>query len=480
MDEDQRDFLEDGEQIEEAVNRFRQAFAEGRMAYFDVFEYEGIIDYLMEEGETELASAALSGALEMHPNSVDIKLKHVQLQLFNNELIPAFELIAELEKMEPDNEDLLMLKGMAYVQSKQVEKAIDIYNKLREQTGEADSDLSYDIALGLQQAGRFEEAIYFLNEVYLESLNYSLLYELGYCYSQIEQYEKGVEYYLMYLDDDPLNAAVWYNLGINYNLLDEFQKSIDAYDNAIALQDDLDQAYFNKGNVLANLQRFEEAIESYGEYLQLQPDSEEGHLYIADCYLSESQYKEACLHYKEAFDLNSKNLDALHSIAIALTSDDRNESALKVMQELLSFDANNAGYLNTLASIYWELDRNDEAHETYQKALLIDENCVAAWGGFSDFIAITIGLEEALEVIEEALACNPDDYFLLTKKIVLYADSDMCDEAVATTLYALGLRQEGREQFARVLRVVMEELDSYVEISQQVIQLLDRALDTDL
>ncbi|MFV0366716.1 MAG: tetratricopeptide repeat protein [Mangrovibacterium sp.] len=469
MSQEQEDFSEDDEQIAEAVARFKQAEEEGVTPYFDVFEYEGIIDYFMEEAEVDLACRALSCALEVHPNSFEIKLKNVQIQLFNGEALKALELLEKLENIERENVDLNLAKGTAYIQLGMLEKAIELYHFANEQSGEIDSDLAYDIALSLQQAEDYERAISFLQAAYEESENVSLMYELGYCYSRIGEVEKGTKCYEDFLRDEPLNAAVWYNLGINYNQLGEFQKAVEAYDYAIALQEDLDQALFNKGNVLANVQHYAEAIESYQEYLQLTPDSEEGHMYLADCFLATNQFKEACIHYKEAYDLNHSNIDALHHIAVSLMSDGRFESALKIMDEVLLQESNNPLFLTTFGNINYELDDYAKATEAYKKALAIDEHCMVAWGALADIAAHKESLIQALAIIETGMIKNPEDLYLTIKKVVILVEMDL--ELEVMDVLKDALKRDDSEAFCQLLQSQVEE-ETENKLAQKVIKLI--------
>ncbi len=473
MSEEERDFSEDDEQIAEALLRFKQAIGENASIYFDVFEYEGIIDSLMEEAEVELAQEAINRALSQHPNAFEIQIKEVQVLLFNGEAIKALDALAILDEVEPDSVELQLLRGTACVQIGEVDEAIELYHNAYEQSGEPDSELAYDIALSLQQAGEYEKAIFFLEEAYHDTQTTSLLYELGYCCSKIDKYEEGIKYYEQYLNDDPLNSAVWYNLGINYNLIGQADKAIDAYDYAIALQETLDQAIFNKGNVLANTNRYTEAIEAYDEYLQLSPESEEGHFYIGDCYLATGQFKEACKHYQKAYELNPQNIEALHSIAIALMNEDKNEAALEIIKEVLALEKDNAIYLTSYGNANFELDRLDEAKEAYQKAIVIDPNCVVAWGSLADIESMDDKLENGLEVLLNALEKNSKDPYILSKIVIQYIDLEQEEEAVK--YLKRGLKQDNEDTFKNLLNsqlVDVEDKDN--EMVQRILKKLDR------
>ena len=68
MEEDARDFFE-GEEIGEAVKRFKKMVNSNKANYFDVFEIEGIVDYFLDEGKVSMANIAIEKGLKMHPAS---------------------------------------------------------------------------------------------------------------------------------------------------------------------------------------------------------------------------------------------------------------------------------------------------------------------------------------------------------------------------------------------------------------------------
>ena len=65
--------------IIEAVNRFKRSLISGRTKYFDVSEFEGIVEQLLEEGDLQSSEIAAEQGIKIHPNAVPLQLKYAQI-----------------------------------------------------------------------------------------------------------------------------------------------------------------------------------------------------------------------------------------------------------------------------------------------------------------------------------------------------------------------------------------------------------------
>lgn len=454
MSNREREFSEDDHQIQEVVARFKQMLKEGKSAYFDTYEYELIIEHFMNEDQMDLAREAIRRAEEIYADCFEIQLKKAQLLSYVEQGEYALELIEQLEKEHSEYPELLSIKASILIQLKRIEEAIQVYEHLCATAG-GDALLSLEIGSYLHHLNQYDRAIPFLESAYDYINDLSIVYDLGYCYSQTKNWEKGIAFYLEYIEEDPLNAAVWYNLGINYNQIGESKKAIGAYDYAIALQEDLDQAFFNKGNVLANTNHHKKAIESYLEYLELQPNSEEAHLYLGDCYLALYQHDEAVRYYTKAYDLNPSNMDALHHVAISLLGGEHFEKALAIMRVVIKQEPKNAPYQVTLGNVNFGCGNFTQAEKAYERAIAIDKHCIMAWGALSDISSVMNDFPSALSILEEGLKKNPKDTYLNMKRILLYVEKQ--DKEQTMNLFREALSQDTKHELKDWLYTSLEE-----------------------
>ena len=84
MDED-FDPYNDGSDDLELSNKFEQMLEMNEHYFFDVEEFEDLIDYYLEKNEMEKANKAIDFALYQHPNSSALKIKQAQYLIENHQ-----------------------------------------------------------------------------------------------------------------------------------------------------------------------------------------------------------------------------------------------------------------------------------------------------------------------------------------------------------------------------------------------------------
>ena len=117
------------EQVSELVEKFDGMLKQGAHYFFDVEEFEVIIDHYLFSNQLEKSDLAIKYAMEQHPRISSFMLKKAQLFVSSNKINKALELLKEVENIEPENVEIFMTKAGIYSQLKRYEKAIEEYNK---------------------------------------------------------------------------------------------------------------------------------------------------------------------------------------------------------------------------------------------------------------------------------------------------------------------------------------------------------------
>ena len=98
MNEERDNFRE--EDISEALKRFKSSLVSGRLKYFDVSEFEGIVEQLMEEGDLQSSEIAAKQGIQIHPNAVALHLKYAQILLSKGKYDKAQKYLDFAERVE--------------------------------------------------------------------------------------------------------------------------------------------------------------------------------------------------------------------------------------------------------------------------------------------------------------------------------------------------------------------------------------------
>ena len=230
--------------------------------FFDVFEYEDIIDYYIYLNDLPSALMCLKKALRQHQNNPLILLKQVQYLIHTKKDREALNLLEELDQSEGTDSDFHLQKGNLYSQLERSEKAIQSYkNALKD--GDAQDDIYVSLAFEYENLGKYNLAIKYLTEaIKVNPENEAALFEISFCFEITRQSEKCIAFFRSFLDEHPYSKVSWFNLGVAYGNMEEFDKSIEAYDFALAIDESFSSAYFNKANCFANAGLFEKAIQN--------------------------------------------------------------------------------------------------------------------------------------------------------------------------------------------------------------------------
>ncbi|MBN2807387.1 MAG: hypothetical protein JXR22_12090, partial [Prolixibacteraceae bacterium] len=95
MDKEFRNSYEEQE-INDTLQRYEEMLQSGQHLYFDVIQFEYIIDYLTEEGNIFPALQMVEMGLDQHPASMSLKTKKAGILLNLGEINKALEMTREL------------------------------------------------------------------------------------------------------------------------------------------------------------------------------------------------------------------------------------------------------------------------------------------------------------------------------------------------------------------------------------------------
>src|SRR6056297_339960 len=242
--------------------------------FFDVEEFEQIIDYYLDEFEYENAAEAAEHGTLQHPASVEIKYKVVHIYLEQGMGRQALDMLDHIPTWEHANAEFYYLKGTAFCITGKIHDAEKNFDKGLSISTEDHFEALLNIAIAFENARQYRHAIKYLEQAHEISPDYlSVIYDLGYFNERLDNFTKSVEYYQEYLDRDPFSENVWYNLGVAYYKLDQPEKAIEAYDYSLALNSDYASAFFNKANTYGSMADYPNAIETIAEFLEIEPEN---------------------------------------------------------------------------------------------------------------------------------------------------------------------------------------------------------------
>ena len=449
MEEDKFDYsFEFEEETLQAVQKFERMSKNNERCFFDVIEFESIIDYYIECNNPAKAFEAADLAAEQHPNSTSIQLLRANVLLDKGRAVEALNLLKKLENIEADNYELFVSKGMAYGMLGNLQGALKMFDKALALDEDETESILFAIIAVLQEQNYYQAAIpYMLRLIELDPDFKANLYDLAFAYEKVDDFENSIKYYLEYLEDDPFSDSAWYNLGIIYNKLDMYEKAMEAYDFALAINSQNTFALFNKGNILNHTENYSEAIQVYHEYLEHEPDSFEAMTYLAECYERIDDYALAKKYYQEAIELEPNYADPWFGLGILAFDSGNTEDSLLYFWKAVKLDNENPEFLYLLGQANLKNGNYQNAIRCFRDALKLNAYYNEIWCDLGKIIFNENIVKQAVPYLEKSYRVMGDvpgiNYLLAS----LYLHLNIHDKAYKHFSSAVNIEKQAFDEF---------------------------------
>jgi tetratricopeptide (TPR) repeat protein len=260
--------------------------------FYDVEDFESLIDYYISRSNKKLTEVAIREALEQHPNHTGFLLKKAQYFISVDKNDKALDLLNRLEKVDPYNFDIFLIKGGLYSQLNKFNKAIEQYHKALNEENAA--EVYTNIAYEYENMGKYQKAIGYL-KMALDSdpEDYGLLYELSFCYEITQENQKGIAFFKDYINEFPFSKEAWYNMGMLYSASGEYESAIEAYEYALAIDESFLSVILSKAHALGAAGKYNASINAYKDSLKFDSDDASTYYLIGENYSSLNAFEQA-------------------------------------------------------------------------------------------------------------------------------------------------------------------------------------------
>ncbi len=410
-----REQMQDEDEFRQVLERFEDMVERKSTYFFDVEEFEQIIDYYLDIRNFKKANEAIDIAGKQHPGSSEITIKHIQIFLETNQPSQAIDKLKDIPEWDLDNADIFLLRGTALAQLGKIPEAEKQFDIALGKTEVDRVEILINISMAFENARKFNLAIKYLRIAFaLEPQNLTILYDLGFYYERMHEYATSIEFYNKYLDEDPFSDNVWYNLGVVYYKINQPQKALEAYDYAIAVNPSYASAYFNKANIYANDSDFVNAIAVYHDFLSLEDDHVQGWCYLGECYDQIEANDLALKTYKKVIEIDNSFPEGWFGAGLAYLAKGNSNDAISYLLKAIELDDSNSDYWFHLGESYESTEAIPEAIKCYKQTLVLDPKDMQAWFNLSKIYFFQLDYLLSLETISEAFIINAEDPELLS------------------------------------------------------------------
>lgn len=398
------------ESLYQAINRFEDMIKSNTTCYFDVCEFEVIIDYYLDQHNFRHAEEAITVGIGQHPGAYEIKYRLAQLYIQSGKPSKGLRILRNIENIEATNSDFYLLKGSALNILGKREEARQAFDEAIKYASESKDDVIYNIAYSHINTRSYKIALKYLELAFeVNPQNTTVIQEIALVCERMDELDKCIDYYKKYLEIDPFNDSIWLSLGITYSSMNKTENALEAYEYAIAIRPESVSALFSKANTLVNIGDNKEAVVAYNEILDLEPDNVQALTYIGECYEKMAFYKRSEYYFKRAIELDGSFSDAWYGLGIANYQQDNYEEALKFFLKSNQLDPENADFWFMLGEVYKKLSLLEKSAESYNRVLELDPNDYEAWITRAELsFRDNNDLKGAIRIMAKAFEYNPD------------------------------------------------------------------------
>lgn len=395
---------------EELLQRFEAGRSDGKSVYFDLEEYEQIIDHYILREEFDMAEKALEAARSIHRDSDTLRLKAARICLCRKRPEEALSLLGR-----QNDEEAGILRGAAWLQQGLRDKAFHLFEDI---IGQATVDKEYtllDIAEQLAYYHYYREALEKLEAAWQINARITDIYDLAVdCCEQLQDMEGCIRFYQRELDAFPYDSSVWASLAELHFRLKHMEEGIEAMEFALASSRSYNPLWAEElGQAYTELPDYEQALKHYTAAHQAmleQYGEEDSNLLgeIGECHEKLGRFDEALDWYHRCLKVNPNDDDAYVGIGVCLAAKRQYQESLQSYEQALRLNPGNEDVWACLGELFTVTENYDQAIESYRLALDVDPEQPDIWFTLGNLLFTQDEFASALQAYEEAIRRQPE------------------------------------------------------------------------
>ena len=363
MNDNFQDFFSD------SIIKFESMINSNKFLFFDSEEFESIIIYYLESGNSSMANKAIKMAIEQYPKNTSILLLKVEALIFENNIEEAEKIIDSLYEIDRNNSEIIIQKSRILSKRKKHSKSINLLKKISKDC-EFYSDALVMIGKEYLFIDNFENAKEkFIEYIKNHQLDYAVLNNLLYCFDALGNTDDTINYLNDFLEENPYCEVAWHQLGKQYLKKELFKEALTAFDFAIISDDSFVGAYLEMGKVLEKLNKINQAIEQYEIVTKIDEPNPFALYRIACCHNKLGNIELAISYYNKTVEEDPIHDSAWMSLATSYYKQKDYLEAKNHLIKAIEIDSENIKYWELYCKINLDLNNNEEVEISFKEIL---------------------------------------------------------------------------------------------------------------
>lgn len=353
--------------LNELILKFEDCLSTGQGCFFDSDELIEVIDYFFAVNESEKTKAAISLAIQLYPNEIEVNIRKAQFISQDKDPQEAIIFLEKFKETNPDDSDLLFALASLYSQAGIQSKAIESYETLLVQD---DEDIEVYSSLGEEYFALedYESAVkIYKKAIKIEPTNSFLLQPFAYASQYIENPDRSIQFLKKLCKQNPYSEQNWISYGILLYYTDNFFDAITSFELAIAISEDNPTAHLYRAQALIALENYSEGIEALHEANKLDPGEPLVLFFLGQAYEKQGNWITAAIYYKDCIHIDQFNSDAWLGVAMCYFEQDDFHSAEPYIKKAIELEPENVHFSLAYAEMLYKENYIERGEEMYQE-----------------------------------------------------------------------------------------------------------------
>ncbi|WP_419869313.1 tetratricopeptide repeat protein [Chryseobacterium sp. CT-SW4] len=387
----------------ELVKKFEEMMENNDEFYFDTEELEDIIVYYLELGDFNYADIAVTYGLKLHPNSLDIKIKKLEVLLEWEEYTAAKELIDELKASSMENTDFLVCYAKYYSNLGNPRKSIEICKKALELKEEENFLHNFIADEYINLGDPFNALKHYRKALKEDPTDEYALENCMVCFSELNKSDEAIAFLNEYLDEFSYSETAWYEYGQFYFNRKNYEEAIKGFDYLLAINSNSVGVYANKAACYEALGQYAKAIEVYEEMLELEYTKAFTFYKIGLCYKALKQPIVALNAFQKSLREDPQFYLAMMEQSYLYEEMGGMVEALHFAKEATQLNDNNLDYQKRLAFLFIDSGKFEESLSCLKKLVEAEPSRFYNWYAYSEVLMLLGEYEEAITLLNLAI-----------------------------------------------------------------------------
>ena len=420
------------DEILQKVVLFEDMLSEKSFTFFDVEDYENIIDYYIDLEMHEKVIAALDFGLNQFPN--DLTLSLIKVEVLNSKQLvdDSYMLLKSLKQFYPNNIEVLYNLGKIYAITDRIQTAKNYFENAFDliRVNDSYNDLLSDIAYEFLQIGQNLQAIHVMKRIVeIKPEDESTMMELGIAFHESSLIDEAIIYFTEIIDSNPYSHIAWFNLGTLHNVKEDWKEALFAFDMCLVINEKFTAAHYGKANSYIQEKEYQNAIDTFNESFNFDHPNSYAYCCLGECYEKIGDFKKALIFYEKSLEIDDSQSDAWLGIGVVRDLNNQTLEALKFIEKAINLDPENPEYWYIFAEFLSKLGKITEAEDAFKKVVELDPGNIDAWIDYSNFLFENTSKTRAIKEVERAIITNKGDQDLKLRLIAMQIASGKIADA---------------------------------------------------